>query len=67
MGDKATKRSVATGPVVSEDGRRWAAGDLDSKTYFERVWRSAREAARREVQEQLESDESALNQPTANS
>lgn len=39
--------------VVSEKGRRWAAGRLDSRDYFDEAWEEARQLAKEDVEKRL--------------
>lgn len=47
------RRSVPTTEKTVDDGRRWVTGVLDSKEYFEKVYREERARADKDVDHAL--------------
>lgn len=43
------KPGPQTGPVISEQARRWVNGEIDSKTYFDECFTKARKEAKEHV------------------
>lgn len=53
LATKGYLRPVATPDKTVDDGRRWATGALNSKEYFEKVYREERAKADKDVSHAL--------------